>query len=516
MRMTKLVLALVLALLVAFGVVGIAIAAVPMDTITALRTSSTLRNAVRVDAIMEHERVFQKIANSNDHTRVSGTPGYDTSAEYVAGKLRAAGYAVTLQTFTFPFFQEVGQSTFEGVSPDPRAYVRGNEGYDVMDYLGSGDVTAKVVPTQDVQIPPSPTPSSTSGCEATDFAGFPAGSVALIQRGTCTFGQKVQNAEAAGAIGAIIFNEGQPGRTEMVDGRLGAPANIPAISTTFDIGAELYNMAAGQNPTVHIVTQTVSENRNTTNVIADTKTGRTDRTLMVGAHLDSVPEGPGINDNGSGTAGILEIALQMNERHIKPTNHVRFAFWGAEESGLFGSQHYVDQLVATGHKDDIALYLNFDMIGSPNFVRFVYDGDGDAFGTSGPNGSGTVEDVFLDYFGSQGLQTEPAEFDGRSDYGPFINAGIPAGGLLSGAEGIKTKEQAAIYGGTAGTAYDACYHQACDTITNLNKRSIDQLADGAAHATLTFAQTTSAVKGTDNASKTVASKMEYEGPMAVK
>src|SRR5919112_5411985 len=215
-------------LLVAFGVVGIAIAAVPMDTTTALRTSSTLRNAVRVDAIMEHERVFQKIANSNDHTRVSGTPGYDASAEYVAGKLRAAGYAVTLQTFTFPFFQEVGQSTFERVSPDPRAYVRGNEGDDVMDYSGPGDVTAKVVPTQDVQIPPSLTPSSTSGCEATDFAGFPAGSVALIQRGTCTFGQKVQNAEAAGAIGAIIFNEGQPGRTEMVDGRLGAPANIPA------------------------------------------------------------------------------------------------------------------------------------------------------------------------------------------------------------------------------------------------------------------------------------------------
>jgi Zn-dependent M28 family amino/carboxypeptidase len=520
MRMTKLVLALVLALLVAFGVVGIAIAAVPMDTTTALRTSSTLRNAVRVDAIMEHERVFQKIANSNDHTRVSGTPGYDTSAEYVAGKLRAAGYAVTLQTFTFPFFQEVGQSTFERVSPDPRAYVRGNEGYDVMDYLGSGDVTAKVVPTQDVQIPPSPTPSSTSGCEATDFAGFPAGSVALIQRGTCTFGQKVQNAEAAGAIGAIIFNEGQPGRTEVIPGTLSGlhPDGkewIPVLMTSFAVGKELYDASPGAR--VSISADTLVENRNTSSIIADYPGGRTDRTLIVGAHLDSVPQGPGINDNGSGTAGILEIALQMKKLGIEPKNHVRFAFWGAEESGppQWGSQHYVDQLGAAQRKD-IALYLNFDMIGSPNFVRFVYDGDGNAFGASGPNGSGTIEKVFRDYFASKGLATEPTPFDGRSDYLPFLQAGIPAGGLISGDAGIKTPQQAAIYGGTAGLAYDSCYHKSCDTINNLNEESIEQLADGAAHATLTFAQTTSAVNGTDKASNTAASKMEYAGPMAVK
>jgi Zn-dependent M28 family amino/carboxypeptidase len=488
-NLVKLVLALVLALLVAFGVVGIAIAAVPTDTTTALRTSSTLRNAVRVDAIMEHERAFQKIANSNGHTRVSGTAGYDASAEYVAGKLRAAGYVVTLQPFTYPFFQEVGESTFKRVSPNSLVYARGNE-YDVIDYSGAGEVTGLVVPTNDVQIPPSPTPGSTSGCEATDFAGFPAGSVALIQRGTCTFGEKVKNAEAAGAIAAIIFNEGQEGRTRVIKGRLGAPAKIAAVGTTFDIGAEFYKMATtGQNPTVHIVTQTVSENRNTANVIADTKTGRTDRTLMVGGHLDSVPEGPGINDNGSGTASILEIALQMKKLNIKPTNHVRFAFWGAEESGLFGSQHYVSQLDGA-QREDIALYLNFDMIGSPNFVRFVYDGDGSEPGAvPGPDGSGTIEKVFLNYFASKKLATEPTPLGGRSDYQPFIQAGIPAGGLFSGAEGIKTPEQAVIYGGTAGSAFDACYHQECDTITNLNKRSINQLADGAAHATLTFAQT---------------------------
>jgi Zn-dependent M28 family amino/carboxypeptidase len=341
--------------------------------------------------------------------------------------------------------------------------------------------------------------------------------VALIQRGTCDFVVKAENAKAAGAVAVIIFNEGQEGRTDIINGTLGRPVDILALDTTFAVGEELYNLANANpdNTSVHIVTQTLSEVRETKNVIADYPGGRADRTVVVGAHLDSVPEGPGINDNGSGTAGILEIALQMKKLNIKPINHVRFAFWGAEEAGLHGSTYYVNQLSARQQKD-IAVNLNFDMIGSPNFVRFVYDGDGDAFGTSGPNGSGTVEDVFLDYFASQGLQTEPTEFDGRSDYEAFINAGIPAGGLFSGAEGIKTAEQAAIYGGTAGTAYDACYHQACDDLSNLNKTALEQLADGAAHATLTFAQTTSAVSGTDRASNTAARKMEYKGPKAKK
>jgi Zn-dependent M28 family amino/carboxypeptidase len=251
---------------------------------------------------------------------------------------------------------------------------------------------------------------------------------------------------------------------------------------------------------VSISADTIAETRHTSNVIADYPGGRTDRTLIVGGHLDSVPVGPGINDNGSGVAGILEIALQMKKLDIKPTNHVRFAFWGAEESSppQWGSQAYLEELSAAERKD-IALYLNFDMIGSPNFVRFVYDGDGPTLplGSPAPNGSGTIEKVFLDYFASQNLATEPTPFDGRSDYQPFFDAGIPAGGAISGDAGIKTKEQAAIYGGTAGEPYDSCYHQACDTIKNLNQTSIEQLADGAAHATLTFAQTTSAVSGTD-------------------
>jgi Zn-dependent M28 family amino/carboxypeptidase len=202
-----------------------------------------------------------------------------------------------------------------------------------------------------------------------------------------------------------------------------------------------------------------------------------------------VPEGPGINDNGSGSAMILEIAEEMAELGIEPRNTVRFIWFGAEESGLLGSEYYVSQLSKREQKD-IAVMLNFDMVASPNYVRFVYDGD------AGPTGSGNVEDVFLDYFASVGLPVEPTAFDGRSDYGPFIEQGIPAGGLFTGAEEIKTPEEQAIYGGTAGIAYDPCYHQACDTIENINEEVLEQMADAASHAILTFAMTRSAVGGT--------------------
>ena len=207
---------------------------------------------------------------------------------------------------------------------------------------------------------------SSSGCDAADFAEFTAGNIALIQRGTCFFRDKVDNALAAGASAAIIFNEGQEGRTDLIFGTLDPPqAAIPVLDATFEVGNELAGLAAQPGGLVaHVVTDVHVEQRTTTNVIADSPSGRTDRTVMVGAHLDSVDEGPGINDNGSGTATILETAVQMAELGIEPRNAVRFAFWGAEESGLIGSQHYVDSLTGKQlHK--IAVYLNFDMVGSP-------------------------------------------------------------------------------------------------------------------------------------------------------
>ena len=353
-------------------------------------------------------------------------------------------------------------------------------------------MTGPLVPTNDIVIPPTPEPSSTSGCEPGDFPAAPAEpAVALVQRGTCFFEDKVANAVAAGYDAVIIFNEGNPGRTELFIGTLGRPFDIPVVGLSFADAEALYNATQAGPVEVRVFTSTeVDLNRTTTNILADSRRGDPDKVVVVGAHLDSVVAGPGINDNGSGSSTILEVAEEMAELGIRPRQKLRFAFWGAEESGLLGSEHYVSQL-SDEELQTIWANLNFDMLGSPNYVRFVYDGDGSDTPTAGPPGSAQIEQVFNQYFAGQGLETDPTAFDGRSDYGPFIAVGIPAGGLFSGAEGEKTQAQEDVYGGTAGEPYDPCYHQACDDITNLNTKALFELGDGVAHAVMTLARTRS-------------------------
>jgi Zn-dependent M28 family amino/carboxypeptidase len=313
----------------------------------------------------------------------------------------------------------------------------------------------------------------------------------------------------------IIFNEGQPDiedddRVGAVNATLGGPdlVAIPVFGITYALGAQLVALDATPGVTMHMATDAAIVTRQSANVLADTAGGRPDRTVVVGAHLDSVAAGPGINDNGSGIAAVLEIARQVAALDLTPRNRIRFALWGGEEFGLLGAEHYVASLPAKELKN-IAVNLNFDMIGSPNWVPFVYDGDGSATGAKGPSGSGNVETVFTSFLASQGVTGVPTAFDGRSDYGPFIAVGIPAGGLFTGAEGIKTAAEAAAYGGTAGLAYDPCYHQACDTFANVSSAALDLMADAAAHATYELAMTTSAVNGTSKASvKTLESGLD--------
>jgi Zn-dependent M28 family amino/carboxypeptidase len=437
---------------------------------------------------MRHERAFQRLAHVNDGTRAAGTPGHAASADYVAGKLREAGYQVTLQPFEFPFFDETAPPALSQVSPEPTRYATPAD-FQTMTYSGSGTVEGTVHPVDLVLADPA---SSTSGCEASDFAGFPAGSIALIQRGACTFETKAANAQAAGATAVIVMNQGNgPDRLGSFSGTLGRPFTLPVVGASFAVGQDL---AAPAGTVARVVTSTVNEPRITNNVIAETRQGRSDNVVMLGAHLDSVPEGPGINDNGSGSAALLELALQMHR--IKPKNKVRFAWWSAEELGLLGSEYYVSQLDFE-RQLDIAMYLNFDMIASPNYVRGIYDGDdSDQVGSGpGPVGSASIEKLFEQHSAAKGLPFEGTDFTGRSDYGPFIAVGIPAGGLFTGAEGIKTAEQAGRYGGTAGTAFDPCYHQSCDTLLNLNTTVFDTNADAVAHATGVYAFDTSSVNG---------------------
>jgi aminopeptidase Y len=428
--------------------------------------------AAGTTAVKRHLEQLQKIADANGGIRAAGTPGYEASVTYVAEALRSAGYQVTVQEFEFSFFRELTDPVFKRVSPETTTYVR-NADFRTMTYSGSGDVTAPVQGV-DLVLPPTPLPSSTSGCEASDFAGFAKGNIALIQRGTCDFQVKVELAQAAGASAVIIFNEGQSGegtgdRRRLLAGSVNSIASIPVFGATFAIGEEL----AAAGTTMTLTTKTESHrNRKTNNVLAESRWGDPGKVVMLGAHLDSVSEGPGVNDNGSGTAGILETALSMSE--VQTKNKLRFAFWGAEELGLLGSTHYVANL-SPEERAKIKLYLNFDMIASPNYILGIYDGDGsDAPGsTPSPAGSDKIEKFFENHFTTSELPYITTEFNGRSDYGPFIAASIPAGGLFTGAEGIKTAEQAAMFGGTAGAPYDSCYHKACDTITNLSDKALE-------------------------------------------
>jgi Zn-dependent M28 family amino/carboxypeptidase len=450
--------------------------------------TSKLRDHVRVKAIFKHLEAFQAIADANGGTRASGTPGYEASVSYVVPWLEDKGYEVSLQTFEFPYFQELAPGELARVTPDPQTFAEGVD-FDVMTYSGSGDVTANV---QAVDTTATPSDTSTSGCEAADFAGFVVGRIALVQRGTCTFRAKALNAEAAGASAVVIFNRGTVGSEGLIVGTLSQPGvTIPALGTTFAVGQGIYS--ADGSVVARVFASTVSEVRPTTNVIAETPGGDSNEVIVVGGHLDSVPEGPGIVDNGSGTATILEIARRLNSVvNIHETggkglrNRVRFAFWAAEEFGLFGSRHYVSQLTPA-ERSRISLNLNFDMIASSNFVYFVQDGDGSTFGTAGPGRSAEAEHVFLDYFASQGLPTWPRELDGRSDWQAFVEAGIGFGSLSTGSDQVKTPEQAALFGGTAGQIMHPCYHRPCDRLDTVNLGALDVTSDAAAHAVLWFA-----------------------------
>jgi Zn-dependent M28 family amino/carboxypeptidase len=480
----------------AFAAMAASLLLVPAASAIDTVDTSELRENVTLEGVLEHARALQLIAPGNDDNRAATTPGYDASVAYVAQRLRAAGYQVRRHGFDFPQWTKNGPATLEELSPTARTFVEDTD-YIVSQFAASGDLEAQVVPTNDIEIPPSGGPGAgTSGCEPEDFPAETAGNIALMQRGTCPFVQKYQMAKDAGAVAALIFNDGFEGRTAPLFITSPPDIGIPTIMTSSAVGESLYNEAQSGPVTLHIVVDATTTPNREINVIANSPGGNSNRVITLGAHLDSVEAGPGINDNGSGVAGILEIAEEVAELDTPPRNKLRFAFWGAEEAGLVGSTAYVNDLVEGDRIDNIEANLNFDMIGSPNFVRFVYDGDlSDSAPPPGgaPNGSGQIEQMFLNYFEDQGLETEPTAFDGRSDYGPFIANGVPAGGLFTGAEGIKTPAQAATYGGFAGMQYDPNYHEEGDTFFNLDHTVLDQNSDAAAHAAWTLARSQSAI-----------------------
>lgn len=445
-----------------------------------------------------HLVALQRIADQHGGTRAVGTPGYNASVEYVARTMRGLGYQVSFDTFEFPVITE--RAVELAVDGDPVDVLP-------MEFTPSTPETGIDAPL--VAVPADATP----GCEASDYTGLDVtGDIALIRRGSCSFLQKTQVAAAAGAVGAVIANN----TAGPLNGTLGEPGPIPAVGISQADGDALFAADGGDAELLVLIDYETATSRN---VIAQTRTGRTDNVVMAGAHLDSVPEGPGINDNGTGSAGLLEVATRLGGSP-QVANAVRFAWWGAEEVGLVGSNAYVADLPFQ-RRLDIALYLNFDMIGSPNAAYFVYDGDdSDGVGAGpGPYGSAALERTLSQFLTNQRkVPTQGTDFDGRSDYGGFIAAGIPASGIFTGAEGIKTAEQVALWGGRAGAAYDPCYHQACDNLGNVDRVALDRNVDAIAWAVGVYGTNTKGVNGVparDQRAAAAKTAAPYAAPTAV-
>jgi Zn-dependent M28 family amino/carboxypeptidase len=423
-----------------------------------------------------HVQALQDIATANGGNRAAGTAGYDRSAEYVADQLRAAGYAVRIEEFTFPFFDERSPPVLVSGSGEPEPFMPPREAVRTLMNSGSGDVT---VPVQavDLGLESEPLQTSTSGCEREDFAGFTRGNIALVRRGTCPFQTKAELAQAAGAAGLIIMNQGTEDQTGTFGGRLSIQAAIPVLGVTAEIGRKLAEAARDSSRSqVRLKIEAQTGTRSTRNVLAER--GETSGSLVVvGAHLDSVPEGPGMNDNASGSAAILETALRLAKEPAAGTP-IRFGFWGAEERGLVGSRHHLDAL-SDEERRRIRFYINLDMVGSPNFGRFIQLSQTERTAET----AGIIQ-TFTDHFEAQNLPVEERARNQRgfgSDDAAFAAKTIPTLGLFTGAGNPKSDEHAARFGGQAGQPYDPCYHKACDAAENVDRAVLGQMTDALTH-----------------------------------
>lgn len=486
------------------------------------RPAKNLEASVDIKMVRYHQLMLQKIADSNNGNRFPGSPGFEQSVQYVKGWLEYSGYKPVIQEFDFPVYKDISAPVLNQVTPDSVIYPSDvPNGFITVGYSGSGDVTAAVQPV-DLIIPMAagnPPNTCTSGCETSDFAGFIPGRIALLQRGSCSFGVKAANAQAAGAVGVIIMNEGQPDRTDATRSTLGSyNITVPVVSLNYNIGAELYNLInTGMTVSVNLKVDGALETLKTFNIIADTPGGDDNHTVVLGAHLDSVSNGPGINDNGSGSAAILEVACKMGIMHIEPGYKVRFVFFSAEEEGLLGSEYYVSHL-SSAELAKISMYLNFDMLASPNYVRYVYDGDGSDSPNPGPPGSEHIEKLFNDYFAACSLPTDPTVIAGSSDHGPFAERNIPVGGIYSGSSEIKSEEQVIKYGGTAGEPCDPNYHTPDDTEANLNYTIEEQMLKAIAYSVSFYSFTLLDTQMASNAHKAKNEQVyhsTYKGPFAV-
>lgn len=438
----------------------------------------SLTRDANVENVFEHLKALNDIGKTHKN-RAANTSGYEASVLYVLKSLARTEYTITVQKFTYSSSELIGTPQLNLTGPNGAPFVFQTD-FVLMDGTGGGKAEAAI----------GNNPKDFYGCNASDFAGFVEGQVAVISRGFCPFATKIQNAALAKAGAAVIFNN----EAGLILVR-GADVPFPTFFTTRTIG-ELLVASYEANKTILSFDAMVTKMLKTTsNVLAETNLGNPNYTIVVGSHLDSVPAGKGINDNGSGSSINLELAVRTSTCFANLRNKIIFAWWGAEELGLLGSTHFVKTLTKE-QKANIALNLNFDMLGSPNYVLSIYNGTG-ANETIRPQ-SERIQMEFEKYFKANGVPFTLSAFDGRSDYGPFIENEIPAGGLATGAEGIKTEEERDLFGGLANAAYDPCYHQFCDDVRNINRVAMAHNLKAAASVLQTLGLDENLVKSISN------------------
>jgi len=421
----------------------------PIPTIPGRATPEASSEAASFRAdevrILGELEALQEIADANGGIRAAGTPGYEASVDRLAGQLVDIGLDVDTPEFSFIGFRELPGSVLE-VGEDA---FHGPDELHALIYSGSGDVSGPVVLL------------AGSGCDPDDFTGIPEGAIVLTTGGGCFRRDQALNAQDAGAAAFLV---GYPGRGpgELYRPTLIEPGavEIPVVSVT-DEAVRALRAADGAEAYLRVETEQPPSTLR--NVVAQAGSGP--RVVMLGAHLDSVLDGPGINDNGSGVAALLEVARGVVETGVPAGWAVRIGLWGAEEFGSIGSRAYVATL-----EDDVVAYLNLDMTGSPNGATLIYDE------ASAAPGSERITAAYEAWFAQMGEPSDPVDIGGSSDHFAFIQAEIPTGGLFAGAGETGSAAQPAA-SGTAGEPPDPCYHLACDGIENVDLARVALFAD---------------------------------------
>jgi hypothetical protein len=483
----KLALIGIIALVIAIVIIGVSLA-IYYKTEDGKKVD--ISKSLLVTNIMGHLTTLNGLATSAGNGSRSVAHAYNASAQYVMDTLKKAGDFCDIQTqfFDVPLYVELAPPTLAQTTPLNVNYVLGRD-FSGTRYGGNGtyDISAPVVT------------AANYGCNPEDFQGDFANSIVVVFDGVCTQYQKALNVQQAGGLAILIVNgKGNAlanWRVRSVGWSSSDPlVQIPVLGITYSLGLTLREQ---NNTMLHITTSTEVTIVPTFNVLCLTKHGSSESILVMGSHLDSVPEGPGINDNGSGSSTVLEVALEVERSKMELKNKILFAWWGAEEIGLLGSRYFVNQIVAQsqpGHTlppfsqtdylpslnyNNTLLNLNFDMLGSPNYVRQVYNSSQQTPRVN--DASFRIQKLFEEFFSAQQTNYTIVPMSGGSDFFPFIENGIPAGALATGAGAIKTVTERDVYGGLANAPLDPCYHLYCDTTANIAQDVLQDMSKAAAY-----------------------------------